>query len=230
MTAKTAENIDQLRRKLLQLSALVEENTRRSVIAFRLRDRTAAVEIIKVDAEINELEISIEEDCVALLDSHSRSTDDTRFLVAVLKINNDLERIGDLATNVARRVLHIGLHDQARFPEELLELAERTLEMVTTSIDSFVERDAAMARSVCERDKEVDRLNRRMYAVVQERILQDPSQAEKYLNFLSISRYLERIADYATNIAEDVVYIGEGRIIRHQDHNPGPLPNEASNE
>lgn len=220
MNEKRAENIEQLKRKLLRLCALAEENTRRSVLAFRTRDRVAAVEIIKVDVEINELEISIEEDCVALLDRLPRTADDTRFIVGVLKINNDLERIGDLASNVARRVLHIGLHDEARFPEELLALAERTLEMVTTSIDSFVDLDVALARSVCERDKEVDRLNRQMYAVVQQRILLDPTQAEKFLNFLSISRYLERIADYATNIAEDVVYIGEGRIIRHQEH-PG---------
>ncbi|MBE0644614.1 MAG: phosphate signaling complex protein PhoU [Bacteroidetes bacterium] len=219
MQEKRAENIEQLKRRLLRLSALVEENTRRSVIAFRSRDRAAAVEIIKVDAEINELEIFIEEDCVELLDRTQRSPDDTRFIVAVLKINNDLERIGDLASNVARRVLHIGQHEQVRFPQELLTLAEYTLEMVTTSIDSFVDLDMDLARRVCERDHEVDKLNRLMYSVVQERIVADPNQAEKLLNFLSISRYLERIADYATNIAEDVVYIGEGRIIRHQEHN-----------
>ncbi|MFZ1728887.1 MAG: phosphate signaling complex protein PhoU [Bacteroidota bacterium] len=218
MIEKRAENIEQLKRKLLRLCALVEENTRRSVLAFRTRDRAAAAEIIKVDVEINELEISVEEDCVTLFDTLPRTPDDTRFIVAVLKINNDLERIGDLATNVAGRVLHIGQHDQARFPQELLALADRTIEMVTNSIDSFVDLDVALARRVCESDKEVDRLNRIMYSVVQERILDDPLQAEKFLNYLSVSRYLERIADYATNIAEDVVYIGEGRIIRHQDH------------
>ncbi len=217
MPEKRAENLDQLKRRLLHLCALVEENTRRSVLAFRARDRAAAAEIIKVDHEINDLEISIEEDCVNLLSTVHRSADDTRFIVAVLKINSDLERIGDLAGNVAQRVIHIGQHEQLRFPQELLTLAEHTLEMVTTSIDAFVDLDTNLARSVCERDEEVDALNRQMYRVVHERILAEPFHAEKLLNFLSISRYLERIADYATNIAEDVVFIGEGRIIRHQD-------------
>ncbi len=218
MLEKRAENIEQLKRRLLQLCALVEENTRRSVLAFRARDRAAAAEIIKVDREINDIEISIEEDCVSLLGSTHRSVEDTRFIIAVLKINNDLERIGDLAGNVARRVLHFGQNEQARFPQELLTLAEYTLEMVTTSIDAFVDLDMDLARSVCQRDNEVDRLNRQMYKVVQDRLLAEPAQSEKLLNFLSISRYLERIADYATNIAEDVVFIGEGRIIRHQDY------------
>ncbi len=216
MTGRRAANIEQLKRKILRLCALVEESARRSVIAFRSRDRLAAVEVIKVDAEINELEISIEEDCVVLLDSPRESQDDTRFIVAVLKMNSDLERIGDLATNVARRVLHIGQHDKVQFPQELLTLAEHSLDMVTRSIDAFVDLDTALARSVCERDQEVDRLNKRMYSVVQDRILADASQTEKLINYLSISRYLERIADLATNIAEDVVYIQEGRIIRHQ--------------
>lgn len=216
MTEQRAANIEQLKRKILRLCALVEESARRSVIAFRSRNRIAAIEIIKIDAEINELEISIEEDCVALLDSPRDSQEDTRFIVAVLKMNGDLERIGDLASNVARRVLHIGLHDNVLFPQELLTLAEHALDMVTRSIDAFIDLDTALARSVCERDREVDRLNKRMYSVVRERILADSSQTEKLINYLSISRYLERIADLATNIAEDVVYIQEGRIIRHQ--------------
>jgi phosphate transport system protein len=216
MTEHRAADIEQLRRKILRLCALVEESARRSVIAFRSRNRVAAVEIIKIDAEINELEISIEEDCVALLDSPRDSREDTRFIVAVLKMNGDLERIGDLASNVARRVLHIGQHDKVLFPQELLTLAEHALDMVTRSIDAFVDLDTTLARSVCERDREVDRLNKRMYSVVRERILADSSQTDKLINYLSISRYLERIADLATNIAEDVVYIQEGRIIRHQ--------------
>jgi phosphate transport system protein len=211
-----AHNIEMLRRRLLRLSALVEEMARRAVIAFRTRDRAAAVDIIKLDAEINEMEISVEEDCIALLDRREGSSNDTRFIVAVLKINSDLERVGDLATNIARRVLHIGQHDQVLIPQELTTLAQRTVEMLTTSIDSLVDLDRSLARSVCERDKEVDQLNRQMYDLVREGILEDPSQTEKLINFLSVSRYLERIADYATNIAENVVFISEGSIIRHQ--------------
>ena len=215
-----ARDPEMLRRKLLQLSALVEETARRSVIAFRTRDRAAAVEIMKTDEEINEMEISVEEDCIALLDHTQGHMQETRFLVAVLKINSDLERIGDLATNIARRVLHIGQHEQLLCPHELLTLAQRTIEMLTTSIESLVEEDLDLARSVCERDQEVDRLNRQMYDVVRERILTDPSQTEKLISMLSVSRYLERIADYATNIAENVVFISEGSIIRHRNGTP----------
>lgn len=211
-------NTGQLKLKLLRLSALAEEITRRSVIAFRTRDRVAAVDIIKADAEINQMEISIEEDCISLLGECDLSIAETRFIVAVLKINNDLERIGDLSSNVARRVLHIGQHDQVLFPQELLSLAEAVLDMLKTSLDALVDTDIRLARTVFSRDDEVDALNRRMYDVVRERIVVDPSQTDKLINFLSISRYLERIGDYATNIAESVVFIAEGHIIRHRSN------------
>jgi phosphate transport system protein len=211
-------NTDQLKLKLLRLSALVEEIARRSVIAFRTRDRVAAVDIIKADDEINRMEISIEEDCITLLGDGDLSTAETRLIVAVLKINSDFERIGDLASNVARRVLHIGQHDKVLFPQELLSLAEAVLDMLTTSLDALVDTDIRLARTVLGRDNEVDALNRRMYDVVRERIEADPSQTDKLINFLSISRYLERIGDYATNIAEGVVFIAEGNIIRHSNN------------
>lgn len=216
MTDGRARNIEQLKRKLLRMSALVEEIARRSVIAFRQRDRGAAGDIIKADEEINGMDVAIEEDCIALLSSGDRSPDETRFIVAVLKINSDLERIADLATNVASRVLHIGYHDQVHFPPELLTLAGRTIQMVTNSLDSLVDLDVGLARSVCAMDDEVDGINREMYRVIKERIVAEPMLTDKLINFLSISRYLERIADYATNIAENVVFIGEGSIIRHR--------------
>ena len=210
-------NTEDLRRKLLRLSAMVEENTRRAALAFRSRDRNAAVDIIKLDEDINLMEIAIEEDCISLLNASDRSTADTRFIVAALKINSDLERIGDLATNIARRVLHMGQSDQVLIPQELSTLANHTLEMLAGALDAFVDIDAALAQQVCEHDQEVDRLNRQMYDLVQERILADPSQTEKLISYLSVSRYLERIADYATNIAENVVFISEGSIIRHRN-------------
>ncbi|MDX9759894.1 MAG: phosphate signaling complex protein PhoU [Bacteroidota bacterium] len=218
MTNSEIRNTERLRRKLLQLSAIVEETTRRSVIAFRQRDRAAASEIIRIDDEINEMEIAVEEDCIALLEEASHPVGEVRAIVAVLKINSDLERIADLATNIARRVLDLGFHEQAPFPPELLRLADRTIEMVTGSLDSLAQLDPLLARRICAMDEEVDTLNRGMYLVVKERIASDAAQTEMLINFLSISRYLERIADYATNIAENVVFIGEGSIIRHQHH------------
>jgi phosphate transport system protein len=204
---------------------MVEENARRSVLSFRSRDKNAAVEIIKADMDINLMEIAIEEDCISLLNATARNTEDTRFIVASLKINSDLERIGDLATNIARRVLHMGQSEQVLIPQELSTLANRTLEMLSNALDAFVDLDAEMAQRVCERDQEVDRLNRQMYDLVQERILADPAQTEKLISYLSVSRYLERIADYATNIAENVVFITDGHIIRHRN---GETPSSAT--
>lgn len=215
-------NTEDLRRKLLRLCAMVEENARRAVLSFRSRDRNAAVEIIKADADINLMEIAIEEDCISLLNASVRNTEDTRFIVASLKINSDLERIGDLATNIARRVLHMGQSEQVLIPQELSTLANRTLEMLSNALDAFVDLDPELAQRVCERDQEVDRLNRQMYDLVQERILADPTQTEKLISYLSVSRYLERIADYATNIAENVVFISEGSIIRHRNGDASP--------
>ncbi|MBR9975239.1 MAG: phosphate signaling complex protein PhoU [Bacteroidetes bacterium] len=210
-------NTEHLRRKLLRLCAMVEENARRAVLAFRSRDRYAAVEIIKADEDVNLMEIAIEENCISLLNAASRDVEDTRLIVAALRINSDLERIGDLATNIARRVLHMGQSEQVLIPQELSTLANRTLEMLSNALDAFVDLDTEMAQRVCERDQEVDRLNRQMYDLVQERILADPAQTEKLISYLSVSRYLERIADYATNIAENVVFISEGNIIRHRN-------------
>ncbi len=216
MKDRTAHTPDFLKRKLLQLSALVEENARRCVLVIRSRDWQAARSVIELDDEIDELEISIEEDSVAMLQSGALGNTGTQFVVAVLKINADLERIGDLAANVARRVLSIGQHDQLVLPNELMELADRTLTMIAQSLDALVDMDPVLARNVCMLDEEVDALNRSMYELVRDRILSSPPQTERLIHLLSISRYLERMADYATNIAENVVYIAEGRIIRHR--------------
>lgn len=216
MKERTAHTPELLKRKLLQLSALVEENARRCVLAISSRDRQAARGVIEVDDEIDALEISIEEDCITMLQARRLDDPGIQFVVAVLKINADLERIGDLATNVAGRVLSIGQHDQLVLPNELMALAERTVAMIRHSLDALVDMDPTLARDVCVRDQEVDRLNRSMYDLVRDRILASPSQTERLIHLLSISRYLERMADYATNIAENVVYVAEGKIIRHR--------------
>ncbi|MBN1447819.1 MAG: phosphate signaling complex protein PhoU [Bacteroidetes bacterium] len=215
MKNRAAHTPDLLRRKLLQLSAHVEENARRCVLAIRARDWQSAQRVIDGDDEVDALEISIEEDCVVLLQSGTLDDAGVRFVVAVLKINADLERVGDLAGNVSHRVLSLGQYDQLLLPTELLALAERTLSMLTHSLDALVDMDPVLARAVCDRDHEVNVLNRAMYDLVRDRILATPLQTERLIHLLSISRYLERIADYATNIAENVVYIAEGRIIRH---------------
>ncbi|PLX23940.1 MAG: phosphate transport system regulatory protein PhoU [Ignavibacteria bacterium] len=215
MTDRPAINSEQLKRRILSLSALVEENARRCVIAIRQRDREAAERVIASDKDVDRLEIAIEEDCVHLLMLGGLPKEEIRLIVAILKINSDLERIGDLSANIARRVLNIGEHDQLVLPNELMILAERTMTMVRLSLDSLVGMDAAGARDVCAADSEVDALHREMHDLVRNRIQENPEQTERLLNVLAISRHLERIADYATNIAENVVYVQEEKIIRH---------------
>lgn len=222
MTTGPARSIDQLRRKLLVLGALVEESARRSVLAMRGKDKLAASAVLRSDAEIDTLEIAIEEDCVALLAQPPQRMEDTRILVSYLRINTDLERIGDLAGNIARHVEELSVHEQALLPSELLRMADAALGMLRRALDSFTESDAALAHAVCAGDDEVDALNRDMYRIVQQRILENPAMTDRMLNVLGIARHLERIADCATNIAEVVVYIDSGSIIRHGRDLPLP--------
>jgi phosphate transport system protein len=215
MTENNVQNTDHLKRKLLKLSALVEESARRCVLSIRGRDHHAAQQVIDTDQEIDALEIRIEEDCVSLLQNAALDHNAVRFIVAVLRINSDLERIGDLASNVSRRVLELGQHEQLVLPNQLMELAEKTISMLTACLDSLVHLDTDMARKVCTMDQDVDALNQAMYGLVRDRIVENPAQTERLLHMLGVSRSLERMADFATNIAENVVYIDEGRIIRH---------------
>jgi len=206
---------DQLRRKLLELCALVEENARRAVIAMRSKDAEAASNIVESDDEIDSLEIRIEEDCIALLSRPDVSHESVRFCVAVLKINNDLERIGDLASNISRNVEALSKHEHAVLPGELLQLAEAAIAMLGATLDAFIEVDETGARAVLAHDVEVDVLNRRVYEIVRQRIMSNPAYSDRFISILSIARYLERVADYATNIAENVIYIASGNIVRH---------------
>ncbi len=215
MTENAAKDLGQLRRKLLTLSALVEENARRAVLALRGKDKNAAGVVISNDTEIDALEISIEEDCIDLLAHGKLGIASVQAVVSVLRINTDLERIGDLASNIARHVENLSSNEQALLPGELLRMAECALEMLRKSLDAYVDLDAEGAQVVCRLDDEVDALNRQIYEIVRDRIVASPALADRLLNVLGISRHLERIADCATNIAEDVVFMTSGAIIRH---------------
>jgi len=215
MTTGRAIDTEHLRRKLLTLSALVEENTRRSVLALRGKDKTVAGVVVRNDDEIDVLEISIQEDCLSLLCEGRQTAGQVREIVAVLRINTDLERIGDLASNIARHVEVLSTHEQALLPAELLQMADCALAMLRKALDAFVDLDAASSRIVCALDDEVDNLNRVVYGIVRDRIIANTVLTDRLLNVLGIARHLERIADCATNIAEDVIFMTSGSIIRH---------------
>ena len=215
MAQHLQREIEQLKKKILALGATVEDRVRKAVDAVERRDVQLAAVIIRGDKEIDQLEVDLEEDCLKILALHQPVAIDLRFIVAVLKINSDLERVGDLAVNMAERAELLGAWPQILMPFEMIALSEKSQAMLRRSLDSLVKFDAAAAREVCQMDDEVDTINRQTYDLVKDALRTHPEHVGVLIAYLSVSRYLERIADHATNIAEDVIYMTEGVIARH---------------
>ncbi|KPK65776.1 MAG: PhoU family transcriptional regulator [Planctomycetes bacterium SM23_32] len=216
MSKHLQRELDRLKRRILSLSGLAEESVHKAVHALERRDERLAANVIESDIELDHAEVDLEEECLKILALHQPVAIDLRFIVACLKINNDLERIGDLAVNVAERAQYIATHERVDAPFDFVGMAEKAQAMVRESLDALVNLDAEAARRVCAADDEVDALNREMYAKVQDGIRAHPEQMPGLIHLLSASRHLERIADHATNIAEDVIYMVKGEIVRHQ--------------
>ena len=208
--------IENLKKKLLALGARVETAVRDATSSIEKRELEVAQKIIDDDVAIDNTEIEIEEDCLKILALHQPVAVDLRFIVAVLKINNDLERIGDLAVNIAERAIFLANQPRINIPVDLVDMAHNAQSMLQKSLDALVNHDARLAHKVCVSDDIVDQLNRQMYLKVQEAILENPQQISSLIHLLSASRHLERIADHTTNIAEDVIYMIEGQIVRHR--------------
>ena len=208
--------IENLKKKLLTLGAVVEERIAKALAAVVKHDMKLALEVVEGDTEIDLMEVDVEEDCLKLLALYQPVAIDLRFVVAVLKINTDLERMADHAVNIARRAEYLATYPNAELPAELEIMLQKAQTMVRDSLDAFVRQDPMLARRVCTADREVDQLNRQMHVLIQQQIRADPERVEQFIHQLSVSRQLERVADLATNIAEDVVYTVEGEIIRHR--------------
>jgi phosphate transport system protein len=207
--------LDRLKRRILALGALVEERVRLAIKAVETRDGDLAKTIIEADAEIDDMEIEVEEECLKIIALHQPVAVDLRFISAVIKINNDLERIGDEAVNIAERVANIARRPPMAVPFQFERMAEKTEHMLKNSLDALIRLDVDLAYKVCLTDDEVDDMNRDTYDRVKEAIKQSPDRVAYLINLLFVSRHLERIADHATNIAEDVIYMIEGVISRH---------------
>jgi phosphate transport system protein len=208
--------IDRLKKNILTLGAMVEESVELAVKSIEERDTRLAQRVLDTDNDIDQTEVDLEEDCLKVLALHQPVAIDLRFIIAVLKINSDLERIGDLACNIAERTLVISQYPQAVVPYDLQGLVDKTKWMLRSSLDSLVNLDASLARSVRASDNQVDDINRQMYDLVKTAIRQRPNDLDILIPYLTVSRNLERIADHATNIAEDVIYMIEGVIARHR--------------
>ena len=207
--------IVQLKEKILRVGTLVEEAISKSITALINRDTALAQRVMASDEEIDRMEVEVEEECLKILALYQPVAADLRFVVAVLKINNDLERMGDLAKNIAKRVAQLA-GQEVDLPAEIRSMAMQAQEMVKQCLDAVVRGDPALARQVREEDDVVDDGRQRIQRQVMAGIKADPENAESLLRINSVSKHIERIADMATNIAEDVVYMVEGDIVRHR--------------
>ncbi len=222
MTLLLHKEIDGLKKEMLALGAIVEELLRKAMSALEGHDAERAREVIAADERVDQLEVDLEEAALKIIALHQPVAVDLRFIVSVLRINSDLERIGDLAVNIAERATFLATHPAPGVPIDFAPMAEKAQEMLKSCLDAFVNVDTALARRIIDMDNEVDEMNRRMYCTIYELIRRDPDEVESLLHLLSASRHLERIADHATNIAEDVIYLVEGNIVRHKPEEYSP--------
>ncbi len=215
MSKHLQNDIEKLKNKLILMGGEVEDRVYKATQSIVTRDANLANDVIKADADIDQLEIDIEEHCLKMLALYQPVAIDLRFIIAVLKINNELERVGDIAVNLAERGAFLAGHREVEIPFDIRKMAVKVEDMLTKSIDALVHMDVVLAYQVRAEDDEVDAYNREMYVRVKDALLQKPEQVNCLLHAISAGRHLERIADLATNIAEDVIYLVDAEIVRH---------------
>ena len=207
--------IENLKNKIVTMGGEVEDRVYKSTLSIIKRDLAMAKAVISSDRDIDNMEVEIEEDCLKILALHQPVAIDLRFIIAVLKINSDLERVGDLAVNIAERSIYLSGRDPIEMPFDVVDMSTKVEKMLTQSIDSLVNMDVRLALRVRSQDEEIDTINRNMYTQVKELFQAKPDRINSLLHAISICRHLERIADHASNIAEDVVYLVNAEIVRH---------------
>jgi len=211
--------IDQLKKMILKLGVLVEDRLRRACTLLETKNEAEAEKIMNSDWEVDDMEIRVEEECLKILALHQPVARDLRLIVSIIKINSELERIADIAVNIAKRILTINKFKTPDFVFVLdyTTMAAKALEMVKTSLDALVTEDAGLARSVFLMDDEVNRMRDMAYKTVIEEIGLRSDNAACLINVYLIARHLERIGDRANNIAEEVIYLVEGEIVRSSE-------------
>lgn len=216
MSKHLQRDLEAMQRDLLALASSVEEALHKAIQSLQGRQLKLAAEVIDGDNLIDEEENHIEEECLKLLALHQPVAVDLRRIAAGLKINAELERMADLAEDIAERAMHLAKLPPLPMPPKLQRMTDLTTSMVRQSLDAFVNLDPRLARMVCRLDDEVDLLNHDIIEDIIALMRKSPELVEPGLSLFSATRHLERIADHATNIAEDVVYLVEGEIIRHR--------------
>lgn len=215
MAKHLQRELEKIKKSILSLGAMVEDRVRLAIKSIETRNAEIAERIVSMDYEIDEMEVDIEEECLKVLALHQPVAVDLRFLVGVIKINNDLERIADETVNIAYRIKTISKDKASKYIFDYGMMGEKAGNMLKMSLDAMIQLDTDAAFKVCLMDDEVDAYVRQAYEALKEAILQSPESAGIYINMFLISRHIERIADHATNIAEEVIYLTDGEIVRH---------------
>lgn len=216
MAIHLQRDLERLQRDLLVMAGLVEETVHKAVRALQTGDAALAREVIETDPRIDGEDNLIHENCLKILALHQPVAGDLRRIVAAMQITTDLERMGDLAEDIAKRALHMGPAGKFLIPDKLLRMADLTTSMVGQVLDSFVNLNEGLARRVVRLDDEVDRYNREIIEGLVQQMKSNPDLVDPALSLFSATRHLERIADHATNIAEDVIYLVSGEIVKHR--------------
>ncbi|MBN1356201.1 phosphate signaling complex protein PhoU [bacterium] len=215
MLFQLRREIEILKNRILLLGAEAEKIVAIAIKSLKTHDVELAKSVLDLDLKIDRMEVDIEEECLKILALHQPVAIDLRFIVAILKMNNDLERIGDLAVNIALRSAKLAAKRQIHLPREIFEMAELSETMLKQCLDALINMDETSAREVCKKDDQVDDLHTEMFSTIEAHFHAEATDMKDYIRILEISHQLERIADLATNIAEDVIYLASGHIIRH---------------
>lgn len=212
---KYEEELTQLKECILKMGGLVENMITLSMKALVQRESVTAREVLEKDREVNRLEMEVDDFCLKLLALRQPAASDLRFITIGLKASKDLERMGDLAVNIAEKALELNEEAQLKPYVDLPRMADKAEQMVKNALDAFVKRDVALAQQVCEIDDQVDHLNDLVFQELVGLMQKDPSAASRGTRLILVARHLERIADHATNIAEEVIFMVQGKDIRH---------------
>ena len=216
MERRFDEDLKQLKERLLTMAGIAEQSIGKTVKALVDRNAELARTVIQEDVSMNQLEVEIEETCLTLLARYQPEAKDLRFIAMVFKIVNDLERVGDQAVNVSERTLDLLKEPLLKPLIDIPKMAALAQQMLKDALDAFVNQDPELARAVCRRDDEVDHLNDQVYHELLVYMTQDPKTITRAVDLILIGRHLERVADHATNIAEDVYYLVRGTTIKHR--------------
>lgn len=209
------EELQKVKKDVLEMASLVEESITKSLEALHKQNVKMASEIQEIDHQIDKFEIAIEEQCIELIARHQPVGADLRFLIGVIKMNNDLERMGDHAVNIASYVAYLIEQPRIKPVSNIWSMAREVKEMLYDSVKSFMDNDADRAQKVCERDCVVDKMRDETIRILLTYMLEEPETVGSAISLLLVAKNLERIADLSTNICEDVIYIAQARVIKH---------------